>query len=215
MDPAEDRRGPARLPVVQVAVLEQAPATEGMKLPCGIRRHGSGLQAQVKVRGRTVYQAFPIDTPLREILDWRDITRGRLLQDENWRRTHARPPRRRRSLSTEFEWDPIETLPPLDGDAYVYFIQAGAFVKIGRSRDPFARMAELQCAHPIELRMVAAVSCARAAETEREIHADMVSRRALGEWFALDFAIAAIVDDARRAAAEAISEAEKKSANIV
>lgn len=42
----------------------------GGDLPPGIRRHGAGYQTVVKVRGERAYAQWPLDTPLREMLEW-------------------------------------------------------------------------------------------------------------------------------------------------
>lgn len=47
-------------------------------LPPGVRRHGAGLQAAVKVRGERSYQAFPLETTDRELTDWQKDERARL-----------------------------------------------------------------------------------------------------------------------------------------
>lgn len=44
----------------------------------GVRRHGAGLQATVKVRGHRAFAQFDLDTPLRVIQQWQEDTRARL-----------------------------------------------------------------------------------------------------------------------------------------
>lgn len=68
----------------------------------------------------------------------------------------------------------------------VYFIRAGASgpVKIGyTSRDIKQRLASLQCGHPEELLLLAAVSGDRTLEAE--LHQCFASHRLSGEWFSL------------------------------
>jgi len=36
----------------------------------GVRRHGAGWQVVAKVRGERSFEQFPLDTPLRELLEW-------------------------------------------------------------------------------------------------------------------------------------------------
>ena len=48
------------------------------RYPPGVRRHGAGLQACVKVRGERRFQAFPLDTPEREITGWQEDERAKL-----------------------------------------------------------------------------------------------------------------------------------------
>lgn len=47
-------------------------------LPPGIRRHGAGYEASVKVRGERSYQSFELDAPIREMKEWREDERARL-----------------------------------------------------------------------------------------------------------------------------------------
>lgn len=44
----------------------------------GIRRHGAGWQSTAKVRGERVYEQWPLDTPLSEILEWQKDARAQL-----------------------------------------------------------------------------------------------------------------------------------------
>lgn len=161
-----------------------------MKLPPGVRRHGAGFQAVVKVRGQRVFQSFPADTPMQTIKDWRDVTRGRLVQDRRREETM------RATLALQ-QWPTLPPVPCAAGLDYVYVIQAGRFVKIGRSQNPHARMADLQGAHPVELRMVAILPCAAAVDTELRLHERFAERRTRGEWFELDFALVGFIDRAR------------------
>lgn len=66
---------------------------------------------------------------------------------------------------------------------FVYFIQAAGSkrIKIGYSRNPSLRFADLQCACPDDLVMLAAVRSARDEETAT--HAKFRKFRVRGEWF--------------------------------
>jgi integrase len=44
----------------------------------GIRRHGSGWQTRVKVRGESAHASWPLATPLSEMLEWQKDERARL-----------------------------------------------------------------------------------------------------------------------------------------
>lgn len=70
---------------------------------------------------------------------------------------------------------------------YVYFIRAVTqstpwYVKIGRSRNPIARMAQLQTGCPLTLEIAATVEC-DAVNVERELHRLYNDKRIAGEWF--------------------------------
>lgn len=74
---------------------------------------------------------------------------------------------------------------------YVYLLEAvgGGWVKIGRSKDPFGRIADLQtgCPYPIVLRVC--FHCPNAFEVESRLHDMCAAYRGHGEWFAIDSAI--------------------------
>lgn len=74
----------------------------------------------------------------------------------------------------------------LSRDSWVYFAREGrlwsdALVKIGVSRDPRGRLAQLQRNHQRTLRLVGVVPGGR--EVERQIHERFASSRLRGEWF--------------------------------
>lgn len=66
---------------------------------------------------------------------------------------------------------------------YVYVIQSplGGAVKIGYSRDPQARLADMQVGSPVPLRLVATFRGGRA--EERALHEALRGSRSHGEWF--------------------------------
>lgn len=68
--------------------------------------------------------------------------------------------------------------------ARVYFVQGvdGGPIKIGTSRDVGARIADLQCASPVRLRLLGSVP--GDATLERRLHRRLAHHRVHGEWFA-------------------------------
>jgi hypothetical protein len=158
----------------------------------GIRRTGRSFQARVKVHRRTACRSFPIDTPLPEIERWRQIARGQLLDDGRFdENTSAHY---RRNLLPLVEALPAIGIHP---QAFVYAIQAGSFIKIGIARNPFERLADIQTAHPEDLRLVAALPCLTPRAVEGALHRLFVNRRKRGEWFALDVKLCAFLRDMR------------------
>jgi hypothetical protein len=74
------------------------------------------------------------------------------------------------------------------GPEYVYLMEAVGlgYIKVGRAKDPFQRLRELQtgCPKPIVLRMC--FLCHNAAEREAALHKKLVKFRSHGEWFEVD-----------------------------
>ena len=71
----------------------------------------------------------------------------------------------------------------------VYFIRAGEYIKIGYSRNIARRMATLQCANPVKLKVVFGISSGRIHKLESILHRRFRHKRvAMGgkEWFRLD-----------------------------
>lgn len=134
---------------------------------------------------------------IAQIQRWREIARGKLLDDGRFDATEH--DRYAHNLLPA-----LENLPPIEpNQCYLYFIQAGPFVKVGFSRNPMGRMADLQTSHPNDLQLVAAMACGRASITESAVHRRFLHRRARGEWFALDVELAAFIADVR---AQRVSE---------
>lgn len=66
----------------------------------------------------------------------------------------------------------------------VYFIQCGAFVKIGYcARDPIRRLEKLQVGNPVALTLLALIEGGK--DVEREWHDRYDKMRERGEWFRL------------------------------
>jgi Meiotically Up-regulated Gene 113 (MUG113) protein len=81
----------------------------------------------------------------------------------------------------------VKHLPrSLDGWCYVYFAQAGAAVKIGRSVNPAQRVAELQTTHPEEIAIVATVATHASLEAAIHDRYQHLRTRETGEWFRLE-----------------------------
>jgi hypothetical protein len=161
------------------------------KIP-GVSRHGAGWRCRVVVNGERLTKTFPLSTPIAQLRDWQASMRYQaVLEAED--AAH---------MAAHFEalnWAALPALPDIGlGCAeYVYFIKASRFVKIGRSTNPLARVTDLQCAHPTELRLVAVIPCQNGIAAERGLHAIFTGRRRLGEWFELDWTLGAFVDEVR------------------
>jgi excisionase family DNA binding protein len=63
----------------------------------------------------------------------------------------------------------------------VYFIDAGAAIKIGVATDPGARLREIQVGNHCRLTLLGTVSGGM--RLEKAIHAELMDHRANGEWF--------------------------------
>ncbi len=66
----------------------------------------------------------------------------------------------------------------------VYFIQAGGrdgYIKIGTAKSVTRRLANLQSASPVTLKLLHCIDGGK--DTEREIHFRFAHRRLRGEWF--------------------------------
>lgn len=90
----------------------------------------------------------------------------------------------------------------------VYFIQAADKVKIGFTRDVAARLAQLQTANGVELRLLAVIENAPRA-LEQRLHRHFAPIRTQGEWFRFTGSLASLVHHVQRGA-RPISDAEIK-----
>lgn len=84
------------------------------------------------------------------------------------------------------------TLVNIGGEMYLYFMQGmlserqRRLVKIGRSKNPEARMADLQTGHPKKLKLLHKIKCKSerdARYAEKVAHRIFRHRRRKGEWF--------------------------------
>lgn len=76
----------------------------------------------------------------------------------------------------------------MDGQEFVYLVgivqgPQMPYVKIGYAQDVWARLSELQCGNPFELRVLSFLPGGR--EAEGAIHVALASHRVRGEWFNL------------------------------
>lgn len=91
----------------------------------------------------------------------------------------------------------------------VYFITCRelGFVKIGIAYNPFARLATLQTAFPLDLRVEALFQ--GAGKREREFHKQFAEHRVRGEWFRACPAIEALIAE-QKTPTKPRSEAQKR-----
>jgi hypothetical protein len=134
-----------------------------MRKLVGIRQRKRSWQASVTVRGHTYAKNFPIATSIEEMRAWRAYQRG--------------SPDARVESTVQPGQRPY-------GSLYIYFIQCGPFVKIGRASDPHYRLRELQAGNPEELTLLATVL--DASVLEGAVHDRFKHLRIRGEWFRLE-----------------------------
>lgn len=72
-------------------------------------------------------------------------------------------------------------------DGWVYYVRAGAFVKIGFTTDLVARMKRLQTSSPCKLQLLVAIEGSQ--EREAFEHKHYATLRAYGEWFKMEGAL--------------------------
>ena len=73
--------------------------------------------------------------------------------------------------------------------SYVYFITDGDYVKIGKSENPNARLTEVQCGNPHELKIAHKIMCNNsesAFDLERHLQSKYWDFHVRGEWFRAD-----------------------------
>lgn len=72
-------------------------------------------------------------------------------------------------------------------DGYVYAIgHPHGYVKIGRSKDPQARLKDHQTSNPYELWIIAQIPVNNSETVETELHERFDEKRVRGEWFELE-----------------------------
>jgi hypothetical protein len=125
----------------------------------GIRKTRFGFEAYARVRGRQVSRRFPPTATIEEMRAWRE---------------HRRP--------EGFSLPPIAPPTRATSGGFVYFIQSGNFVKVGKARCIAQRLEELQTAHPEPLRLVAYIPCANPSRIEATILDEYRASSARGEW---------------------------------
>jgi len=106
--------------------------------------------------------------------------------DDESRRSVDIGPRYIRQREADAKLPKGEHAPPVmrmrfpQQEGWTYFIRSGEHgaIKIGKARDPRERLADLQTAHPEELRLLAVTL-----ETEERMHDMFSAWRIRGEWF--------------------------------
>lgn len=84
--------------------------------------------------------------------------------------------------ATQLNWKPSAApLPKVEEIGVVYFLRAGPFIKIGRSKTPDARIAELQTACPYPIYLLGSIT--GGATEENALHHQFAHLRSSGEWF--------------------------------
>jgi hypothetical protein len=140
----------------------------------GIRRTARGWRVYGRVGGTFFSKCFPTDTALTVLKTWRHDRRTTIRARRLSREHDDAPP-----TLPSVDWRGLT--PSVDGWCYVYFIRAGARIKIGRAADLRRRVRELQTAHAEELSLV--LSIPAHAALEGAIHQRFAHHRLRGEWF--------------------------------
>lgn len=141
----------------------------------GIRmgRNGS-LEARINIGERMHQRIFPPGTELATAQMWREHTKAAHAARAHRIARHERP------------------LPAsIDGWCYLYFVQQGTSIKIGRASDVNRRLEELQTASPGPLQLLVAV--AAHCSLEGEFLKRFEPYRLNGEWFIYGPEIAKVV----------------------
>ena len=141
----------------------------------GLRRDKYGWRAYVSVGEIQREKRFPPNTPIRQMQNWRDEVRIAL-----------------RAIRPVFLPVTVTLKKSPDGWCYVYVLQDGGHVKIGRTCDPDLRIADLQTAHHRPLTLVCAVPAHAA--LERALHERFAHLKQKGEWFTLDAELTSFID---------------------
>ncbi|HXI11334.1 MAG TPA: GIY-YIG nuclease family protein [Thermoanaerobaculia bacterium] len=150
----------------------------------GVRHHGKGLEAYVRVNRNLIRKSFPLNTSIHTIREWRRLQK-------------VNPPKWAAKLISE---PLIPSLLPASptGWCYLYVIQSGAFVKIGRARDIASRLQNLQIGSPEPLRLLAVAPTHWTLEDVA--HRAFAEAREQGEWFRLTPEIAGFIKHLRSGA---------------
>lgn len=89
---------------------------------------------------------------------------------------------------------------------YVYFLRVKSRLKIGKSKDPLARMKSLQTGCPDEITLAGAIKCtddSHAYRVEKQFHDYFSVKRQRGEWFqCTDYVISQVWDILSQIAAQ-------------
>lgn len=148
----------------------QINSTSRTKIEPGIRRDRWSLEAYTRAGGLFRARRFPLDTPLPVLRDWLSDTRNKNRTDKRFRplRTVGASPLLRKSPA---------------GWCYVYFIESGGHVKIGRAEDVRRRLQQIATDCPTKPILLVAVLAH--ADLEPLIHSCFAAAKRNGEWFEL------------------------------
>ena len=84
----------------------------------------------------------------------------------------------------EREWNVREPESGSPGGCVYCFTDASGLYKLGRAKDPVARLLDMTTANPT-IRKVFAIAVEDAEDSERHLHTRFAHRRVTGEWFEL------------------------------
>lgn len=142
------------------------------RVETGIRRDQFGFEAYVYAAGQQIAQRFPLGTGLREMRAWRETVRHR----QRWNQ--------RVQPLTPKELKPPKAVPKhIDRHCFVYFIECGGRIKIGRTTDVTRRVREMSTFTHDPVNLLAAVPAH--ASLEPLIHDRFAAARVKGEWYDL------------------------------
>lgn len=160
-------------------------ATQKHRIATGVRRDKYGWEAYVKVDGQQFAKRFHPDTPLNVVRLWRSQKRAEARGVLHATRIHR-------------AFKPIKPMRrSIDGWCYVYIIQDGDMVKIGKAVHPMERLKSLQTGHSRPLALVAAIPAH--ADLERALHRRFDNLRLPGtEWFRLAPEMETFIDHVRQ-----------------
>lgn len=137
-----------------------------MRIEKGIYDTPHGYRVAVRVRTKLHSKRFKKTASFEEMRRWRT----RMKQRDPW---------------PKLGWAEKKKLSRApEGWCYLYAIRSGDYVKFGRAVDPHGRLADLQCASPIPLQLMAAVPVH--GHAEMLAHRKFDHARAHGEWFRLE-----------------------------
>jgi hypothetical protein len=69
---------------------------------------------------------------------------------------------------------------------YVYLIESGQYIKIGRTSNITKRLSELQVGNPRKLRLISAVQVKNPIAMEKNLHEQFKDKNKQGEWYGLN-----------------------------
>ena len=149
----------------------------------GIRSDPNGFNVRVTHRGRCIERRFGREYSIESLRAWREETRRRMEAELIPR--HTPIVTRLEAMRQKFE-------PSMKGWCYVYFIQDGEAIKVGKTTNPQRRVEELQVASRSKLTLVCAVPAHHSFELAvHELFKPLATGR---EWFLLDGALRSFIN---------------------